>query len=275
MSCASSNDGCTQKKPSKKEWEIINQVLPIKELIRLNESVCARKSGGGGSEPTYGQTFSARAAALMTMLSVAGVSVYGIHYTLNYTGYLDFAKSAFGLANAALEGCGSLEGTFYKFILPGPSCAQLHQQFEESYRNFWGAVSSAGLLGAYPTYSKLYDTFLYLFTSCNNDKKRNKKRTRFSETFTPETPETPTPSRRRRRLSGSREESGRQRPRSASARVHFGGAPPRFRKKYRERPSPPYPANDHCGMKKLGNDGHYWYSVPNKNGVCSWRPRRP
>lgn len=41
-------------------------------------------------------------------------------------------------------------------------------------------------------------------------------------------------------------------------------------KKYRERPSPPFPANDFCGKRKKGNDGTFYVSKPNKNGVCRW-----
>ena len=41
-------------------------------------------------------------------------------------------------------------------------------------------------------------------------------------------------------------------------------------KKYTTRPSPPYPANDYCGKKKKGNDGHMYISKPNKNGICRW-----
>ncbi len=41
-------------------------------------------------------------------------------------------------------------------------------------------------------------------------------------------------------------------------------------KKYRDRPSPPYPANDCKNMKKKGNDGQEWISRSNKNGVYSW-----
>jgi hypothetical protein len=41
-------------------------------------------------------------------------------------------------------------------------------------------------------------------------------------------------------------------------------------KKYRERPSPPYPANDFCGKRKKGNDGLFYISKPNKNGICRW-----
>lgn len=41
-------------------------------------------------------------------------------------------------------------------------------------------------------------------------------------------------------------------------------------KKYRERPSPPYPANDFCDKRKKGNDGLFYISKPNKNGICRW-----
>jgi hypothetical protein len=43
-------------------------------------------------------------------------------------------------------------------------------------------------------------------------------------------------------------------------------------KKYKMRKSPPYPANQNCGKKMKGNDGNMYESVPNKNGVCSWKP---
>lgn len=42
-------------------------------------------------------------------------------------------------------------------------------------------------------------------------------------------------------------------------------------KKYANRPSPPYPANDYCGKQLLGNDGKIYLSQPNKNNVCSWK----
>ena len=35
-------------------------------------------------------------------------------------------------------------------------------------------------------------------------------------------------------------------------------------KKYLTRDSPPYPANEHCGEKKKGNDGNMYISVPDK-----------
>ena len=42
-------------------------------------------------------------------------------------------------------------------------------------------------------------------------------------------------------------------------------------KKYRNRKSPPYPANDYCNKRKKGNDGLMYISKQNKNKVCSWK----
>lgn len=47
----------------------------------------------------------------------------------------------------------------------------------------------------------------------------------------------------------------------------------RTTKKYRERPSPPYPANKHCGKQMTGNDGNMYKSTQNKNGVCTWKKK--
>lgn len=41
--------------------------------------------------------------------------------------------------------------------------------------------------------------------------------------------------------------------------------------KYQNRPSPAYPAQEFCGKKRKGNDGNFWKSVPDKNGVCHWK----
>ena len=40
--------------------------------------------------------------------------------------------------------------------------------------------------------------------------------------------------------------------------------------KYRSRPSPPFPANEHCGENKRGNDMMMYRSVPNMRGICRW-----
>jgi hypothetical protein len=42
-------------------------------------------------------------------------------------------------------------------------------------------------------------------------------------------------------------------------------------KKYKDRKSPPYPANKNCGKEIKGNDGNMYESKPNKNNVCSWK----
>ena len=42
-------------------------------------------------------------------------------------------------------------------------------------------------------------------------------------------------------------------------------------KKYKNRKSPPYPANENCNKKMKGNDGNMYISTPNKNNVCSWK----
>jgi hypothetical protein len=43
-------------------------------------------------------------------------------------------------------------------------------------------------------------------------------------------------------------------------------------KKYTTRKSPGLPANMLCGERRMGNNGKMWKSVPNINGVCTWRP---
>ena len=49
------------------------------------------------------------------------------------------------------------------------------------------------------------------------------------------------------------------------------GCSPQTTKKYLERPSPPYPANECQGETKNGNDGFPYISVANASGVYSWR----
>ena len=41
-------------------------------------------------------------------------------------------------------------------------------------------------------------------------------------------------------------------------------------KKYSERPSPAYPANECRDKVLLGNDGNQYISVPNKAGIYRW-----
>jgi hypothetical protein len=42
-------------------------------------------------------------------------------------------------------------------------------------------------------------------------------------------------------------------------------------KKYKNRKSPAYPANENCNKKMKGNDGNMYISKPNKNNICSWK----
>ena len=45
----------------------------------------------------------------------------------------------------------------------------------------------------------------------------------------------------------------------------------KLNKKYVTRDSPPFPANEHCGETKKGNDGKMYVSVADKNKVCRWK----
>ena len=45
-------------------------------------------------------------------------------------------------------------------------------------------------------------------------------------------------------------------------------------KKYLTRPSPPYPANECCGMVMTGNDGNEYTSMRNVKDICAWRLTR-
>ncbi len=79
-----------------------------------------------------------------------------------------------------------------------------------------------------------------------------------------------------RRLTGKRTSRRRSRAGSASplrGRKSSGKrmCQPQSSKKYMDRPSPPYPANECCGIIMRGNDRRLYVSKPNVNGVCSWR----
>ena len=44
-------------------------------------------------------------------------------------------------------------------------------------------------------------------------------------------------------------------------------------KKYKNRKSPSYPANENCNKTMVGNDGNKYISKPNKNNICSWKKK--
>ncbi len=60
--------------------------------------------------------------------------------------------------------------------------------------------------------------------------------------------------------------------RSASAKK---GCVKQTTKKYTTRPSPPYPANECCGMEDVRGQnkgkGYLYRSSPDANGVCKWK----
>jgi len=48
------------------------------------------------------------------------------------------------------------------------------------------------------------------------------------------------------------------------------GCTPQTTKKYQDRPSPPYPANECHNKQMKGNDGLLYVSQISKNGVYKW-----
>lgn len=48
------------------------------------------------------------------------------------------------------------------------------------------------------------------------------------------------------------------------------GCDEQFTAKYTNRQSPPYPANQCCGIVLRGNDGRLYFSKADKNNVCKW-----
>ena len=54
-------------------------------------------------------------------------------------------------------------------------------------------------------------------------------------------------------------------------KLHKTHKPKTMKNKYEIRNSPPYPANENCNKIMVGNDGKKYESVPNKNGICTWR----
>jgi hypothetical protein len=54
-------------------------------------------------------------------------------------------------------------------------------------------------------------------------------------------------------------------------KTHKPIKPQTIKNKYKIRNSPPYSANENCNKIMVGNDGEKYKSVPNKNGICTWR----
>lgn len=43
--------------------------------------------------------------------------------------------------------------------------------------------------------------------------------------------------------------------------------------KYTSRPGPPYPANECCGLQRMGNDGKLYKSEMTRSGSCVWKKK--
>ena len=59
--------------------------------------------------------------------------------------------------------------------------------------------------------------------------------------------------------------------RKRSKKRSVGRCEPSRLKKYINRKSPPYPAQNCKGHKKRGNDGVFYISKPNVRGIYSWK----
>ena len=77
----------------------------------------------------------------------------------------------------------------------------------------------------------------------------------------------------KRKSAGKRKSVGKRK--SAGKRKSVGIGPSgcvrQFTKKYRERSSPAFPANQCRGSVKMGNDGHAYESTQNNNGIYTWK----
>ncbi len=81
-------------------------------------------------------------------------------------------------------------------------------------------------------------------------------------------------SRRSRKRSSRRSRRSRKRSASQRKKARMYARSRRLvksTKKYSRRPSPPYPANRMCGMRKRGNDGNMYVSKRASNGICRWQ----
>lgn len=56
-----------------------------------------------------------------------------------------------------------------------------------------------------------------------------------------------------------------------SVKINSRGCVRQFTKKYMERSSPAFPANQCRGSVKMGNDGQAYESTRNSNGIYTWK----
>mgnify|MGYP003973416995 CR=1 FL=1 len=87
-----------------------------------------------------------------------------------------------------------------------------------------------------------------------NKQQRVQQIPRFQQTF-------PQPSRQVNETYASFNQQGGKQPRGCGKQTD---------KKYLTRASPPFPANECCGMTIVGNNSKPWISKANVNGICRW-----
>ena len=80
-----------------------------------------------------------------------------------------------------------------------------------------------------------------------------------------------TRSKSQKRRKPSKTQKKRKSPRKSSPRKSSPGrCDISSLKKYINRPGPPYPAQNCRNHLKIGNDGEYYKSKPNKRGIYRW-----
>ena len=89
---------------------------------------------------------------------------------------------------------------------------------------------------------------------------------KFSMSGKRRSPKKKSPKRSARKSPKRSKSSARKSPKKADTR----GCSLQHTKKYTQRASPAYPANQCCGDVMVGNDGKRWQSRPDSNGVCHW-----
>ena len=76
---------------------------------------------------------------------------------------------------------------------------------------------------------------------------------------------------KRKSVRKSKRKSVRKSRKSKSSSKSSGRCEKSYLKKYITRPGPPYPAQNCKYSIRTGNDGNIYRSIPNKNGVFSWK----
>ena len=109
--------------------------------------------------------------------------------------------------------------------------------------------------------------------SSPKNKRSSPKKKRSSPKKKKSSPKKKRSSPKKNRSSPKKKKSSPKKKRSSAQKEKSSekGCSAQHTEKYMNRNSPRYPANKCCHSIKLGNDGHSYQSIPNKNGVCAWK----